>query len=68
VYRLRGAFWYRDAILPTYRKSYSLVDNVMTAKEEQALSNVLCSPDTTYGDVAGQMFIVQVSCVYSIFV
>jgi len=55
VYRLRGSFWYRDAILPSYRKSYTLVDNVMSAKEEQALSNVLCSPDTTYSDVAGQV-------------
>ncbi len=59
VYRLRGAFWYRDAILPSYRKSYSLVDHQLSPLEEAALSNVLCSPDTTYGDVAGQMFVMQ---------
>jgi hypothetical protein len=27
--------------------------------EEAALASVLCSPDTTYGDVAGQMYILQ---------
>jgi hypothetical protein len=59
VYRLRGSFWYRSANLPTYRTNYELVDSGLSAKEEQALAGVLCSPDTTYGDVAGQMFIVQ---------
>lgn len=59
VYRLRGKFFYRDAVLPVYRQSYDLVDNALTPLEEAALAHVLCSPDTTYGDVAGQMFIVQ---------
>ena len=59
VYRLRGYFWYKDAVLPTYRQSYDLVDNALTPLEEAALAHVLCSPDTTYGDVAGQMFVVQ---------
>lgn len=59
VYRLRGKFFYKDAILPVYRQSYDLVDNALTPMEEAALAHVLCSPDTTYGDVAGQMFIVQ---------
>lgn len=59
VYRLRGKFFYKDAILPVYRQSYDLVDNALTPLEEAALAHVLCSPDTTYGDVAGQMFIVQ---------
>lgn len=59
VYRLRGSFWYRDALLPSYRKTYTLVDNALSPLEEAALSNVLCSPDTTYGDVAGQMFVMQ---------
>lgn len=31
----------------------------MTQLEEAALAHVLCSPNTTYGDVAGQMFVVQ---------
>eukprot|EP01031_Cornospumella_fuschlensis_P034001 gene34001-41145_t len=51
VYRLRGHF--------CYRASYDLVDNALTALEEAALAHILCSPDTTYGDVAGQMFVVQ---------
>lgn len=59
VYRLRGYFWYKDAVLPSYRASYDLVDNALTALEEAALAHILCSPDTTYGDVAGQMFVVQ---------
>lgn len=59
MYRLRGYFWYKDALLPSYRHSYDLVDNGLTPLEEAALAHVLCSPDTTYGDVAGQMFIVQ---------
>ncbi len=59
VYRLRGNFWYKDAILPSYRQSYDLLDNALTPLEEAALAHVLCSPDTTYGDVAGQMYVVQ---------
>lgn len=59
VYRLRGPFWYKDAILPTYRTSYDIVDNTLTPLEEAALAHVLCSPDTVYADVAGQMFVVQ---------
>jgi hypothetical protein len=59
VYRLRGHFWYKDATLPSYKQSYDLVDNALTPLEEAALAHVLCSPDTSYGDVAGQMFIVQ---------
>jgi hypothetical protein len=59
VYRLRGHFWYKDAVLPTYRSSYDLVDNALTALEEAALAHILCSPDTTYGDVAGQIFVTQ---------
>jgi hypothetical protein len=59
VYRLRGPFWYRDAVLPVYRKSYAIVDTGMTSLEEAAVAHVLCSPDTTYGDVAGHMFVVQ---------
>jgi len=59
VYRLRGYFWYKDAVLPSYRQSYDLVDNALTPLEEAALAHVLCSPDTSYGDVAGQMFVVQ---------
>ena len=59
VYRLHGPFWYRDAVLPKYRQSYSIIDTGMTQLEEAAVSHVLCSPDTTYGDVAGQMFVLQ---------
>ena len=59
VYRLRGPFWHRDAVLPQYRQSYDLVDNALSPLEEAALAHVLCSPDTSYGDVAGQMFVVQ---------
>jgi hypothetical protein len=59
VYRLRGPFWFRDAVLPVYRKSYAIVDTGMTSLEEAAVAHVLCSPDTTYGDVAGHMFVVQ---------
>lgn len=59
VYRLRGHFWYKDAVLPVYKQSYDLVDNALTPLEEAALAHVLCSPDTSYGDVAGQMFVVQ---------
>ena len=59
VYRLRGPFWFRDAVLPVYRNSYDLVDNALSPLEEAALAHVLCSPETSYGDVAGQMFVVQ---------
>ena len=46
-------------MLPVYKQSYDLVDNALTPLEEAALAHVLCSPDTSYGDVAGQMFVVQ---------
>lgn len=46
-------------MLPIYKQSYDLVDNALTPLEEAALAHVLCSPDTSYGDVAGQMFVVQ---------
>ena len=59
MYRLRGHFWYKDAVLPAYKQSYDLIDNALTPLEEAALAHVLCSPDTSYGDVAGQMFVVQ---------
>lgn len=45
--------------MPVYKQSYDLVDNALTPLEEAALAHVLCSPDTSYGDVAGQMFVVQ---------
>ena len=56
VYRPRGRFWYRDAVLPSYRHSYDLIDNVLSPAEEAALDHVLCSPETSYGDVAGQVY------------
>ncbi len=59
VYRLRGAFWFRDAVMPVYRLKCEVVDQALTPLEEAALAHVLCSPETTYGDVAGQMYIVQ---------
>ncbi len=46
-------------MLPVYKQSYDLIDNALTPLEEAALAHVLCSPDTSYGDVAGQMFVVQ---------
>jgi hypothetical protein len=58
IYRMNGPFWYRDAILPAYKKS-NQVDAVISAADEAALENVMCSPDTTYGDVASQMYIAQ---------
>lgn len=45
VYRLRGPFWFRDAVLPVYRNSYDLVDNALSPLEEAALAHVLCSPE-----------------------
>ena len=42
-------------MLPVYKQSYDLVDNALTPLEEAALAHVLCSPDTSYGDVAGQV-------------
>ena len=57
VYRPRGRFWYRDAVLPSYHHSYDLIDNVLSPAEEAALDHVLCSPETSYGDVAGQVYI-----------
>ncbi len=68
MYRLRGHFWYKDAALPVYKHSYDLVDNALTPLEEAALAHVLCSPDTSYGDVAGQMFVVQALIPHSQFV
>lgn len=59
VYRVRGPFWFREAALAVYRRSYDLVHNALTPLEENALAHVLCSTETTYGDVAGQMFTVQ---------
>ena len=54
-----GAFWYRDAVMPIYKQKYDIVDQGLTPLEEAALAHVLCSSETTYGDVAGQMFVVQ---------
>lgn len=60
VYRLRGFFWYRDAVLPMYRTSYSIINSGQSTQlEESVISSLLCSPDTTYGDAAGQMYVVQ---------
>jgi hypothetical protein len=47
VYRLRGPFWFRDAVLPVYRNSYDLVDNALSPLEEAALAHVLCSPEVS---------------------
>ena len=58
IFRLPGPFWFKDAAFSAYKKS-AVVDNTLTPLEEAALAHVLCSPDTTYGDVAGQMFVVQ---------
>ena len=59
VYRVRGSFWYREATLTVYKRNYDLVHNTLTALEENALAHVLCSTETSYGDVAGQMFTAQ---------
>jgi hypothetical protein len=59
VYRVRGPFWYKDAVLPVYKEKYDVINNVLSASEEESLSHVLCSPDTSYGDVAAQMFVIE---------
>lgn len=80
VYRLRGPFWYKDALLPLYKDAYDVIgksayillysilfthglralsDNTLTPAEEDALAHVLCSPDTTYGDVSAHMFVIE---------
>ena len=64
VYRLRGPFWYKDAVLPVYHKTSdgaypSVAQQPLTPLEEAALAHVLCSPETTYADVAGQMYVMQ---------
>lgn len=59
VFRIRGPFWYREAALANYKRSYDLVNNTLTPLEESALAHVLCSTETSYGDVAGQMYVVQ---------
>lgn len=58
MYRLPGRFWFKEVVLPIYRQRDHL-DNALTPLEEAALAHILCSPDTSYGDVAGQMFVVQ---------
>ena len=45
--------------MPIYKQKYDIVDQGLTPLEEAALAHVLCSPETTYGDVARQMFVVQ---------
>jgi hypothetical protein len=59
VYRLRGPFWLKEASLPVYKCNYEIIDQHLTPLEEATLAHVLCSPETTYGDVAGQIFIVK---------
>ena len=59
VYRLRGPFWLKEASLPVYKSNYEIIDQHLTPLEEATLAHVLCSPETTYGDVAGQIFIVK---------
>lgn len=60
VYRLRGHFWYKHAALACYsQNSYDMVGNQLTPLEEAQLAQVLCSPNTSYSDVVGQMFVVQ---------
>lgn len=56
VYRLRGPFWHREAALGAYRGGYCPVDSHLTRGEEAVMSTVLCSPDTTYVDVAAQLY------------
>jgi len=59
VYRLRGPFWWREAILNRYGNGNKPVDTFLTLAEEQVMSSVLCSPDTSHVDVAAQIFVAR---------
>ena len=59
IFSLKIKFWLHDSALPTYKLSNKLIANKLTKYEEAALAHVLCTPDTTYGDVAGHMFVIQ---------
>ena len=59
IFSLKVKFWLHDSALPSYKLSNKLIANKLTKYEEAALAHVLCTPDTTYGDVAGHMFVVQ---------
>jgi hypothetical protein len=52
-------FWLHDLELPEYKLSNKLIANKLTKYEEAALAHILCTPDTTYGDVASHMYVMQ---------
>ena len=66
VIELYGTIRFRTAVclLSHVYSSYCLMSSPaltspLRAHTESALAHVLCSADTVYGDVAGQMFVVQ---------
>ena len=59
IFHLKIRFWMNESQLPRYKHSNRLIANKLTKYEEAALAHVLCTPDTTYGDVASHMFVIQ---------
>jgi len=59
VYRLRGPFWFREALLSRYHNGRKPVDASLTQREELVINNMLCSSDTTHIEVAAQLFVVR---------
>ena len=53
LYRLRGAFWWKEAILPDY------ASHAIRLEERDPADKVLCSPNTIYTAMAATMYTIR---------
>jgi hypothetical protein len=54
LYRLKGPFWYKEAVLQEYSHH-----PIKKASQEDTPSSVLCTPDMTYSTMAATMYSIR---------
>ena len=69
LYRIRGPFWWREAVLPDY-KHHHIVQDAEDEDRRTAAERILCSPGTTYTAMAATMYTIRATLAekeYSLF-
>ena len=59
LYRLRGPFWWREAVLPEYKHHNFAQDEDPDEDRRKAAERILCSPGTTYTAMAATMYTIR---------
>jgi hypothetical protein len=70
LYRLRGPFWWREAVLPDYKHHNIVQDDDPDEDRRKAAERILCSPGTTYTAMAATMYTIRATLAeeeYSLF-